>query len=443
MDNIRKPDSDMNCNDKPEQSKHPTEVRDHDGTVSVWPDGTGMIYLGMGPWDGMWRNRHQLMTRFAVHMPVLYVEPPLYLRQVRKSGKLWSDLMRHSPSDLCRHFEDKLHIFGQSRGLPVSGNRLLRRISEHRWSLAVKHAAQSLGIRYPILWLSQPVQHSLLGKFSESISIYHAVDEYAGYTGKDSKAIERSTGYEQQLLDAVTMTIVVSPELFRSKSAASRKVFLVENAVDFESFARARTRGVEPSDLATIRTPRIGYSGLIGKRLDFSLIRHLAKSRPDYSIVLIGDIDTRECEREISELKNLDNVHFLGRKAPQDVPAYIAGFTVGMLPYAINVETEHISPLKMYEYLALGLPIVSSSIPAARRNSTFIEIVTGDEEFLDTCDKVVCQAVPNVEERIRTASLNTWEHRIAQITGLVLPNLVRAMASAESDHSSGRKKAID
>ena len=218
---------------------------------------------------------------------------------------------------------------------------------------------------------------------------------------------------------------------------------MVENAVDFESFARAQTKGIEPPDLATIRTPRIGYSGLIGKRLNFGLIRYLAKSRPDYSIVLIGDIDTRECEREISELKNLDNVHFLGRKAPEDVPAYIAGFTVGMLPYTINVENEHISPLKMYEYLALGLPIVSSSIPAARRNSTFVEIVADDEEFVDACDKVVCQAVHNVEERIRTASLNTWEHRIAQITDLVLPNLVRAIASADADYYSSRKKAID
>ena len=443
MDNIGKAHNDMNCNDKSKRKNYSTEYGDGDTAVSPWPDGAGMIYLGMSPWHGMWKNRHQLMTRFAKHIPVLYVEPPLGLRQVRKNGKLLSSIIKPSTSDICRHFADKLHIFGQSSRLPVSGSRLLGDISENRWSLAVKRAARSIGIRYPILWLSQPVQYSLLGKFAEAISIYHVVDEYAGYTGRSPTIVERNFDQEQRLLDKVTMTIVVSPELAASKSTARRKVSLVENAVDFESFDKARIRANEPTDLASIKGPRIGYSGLIGKRLDFGLIRHLAKRRPNYSIVLIGDIDDRECKRELSELERLDNVYFLGRKAPQAVPDYIAGFTAGILPYALNLETENISPLKMYEYLAIGLPIISSPIPSARRNSAFVQIVKSNEAFVDACDKAIYQTIPDVEERIRAASLNTWEHRIAQITELVFPHLVSAIEIADPNHSSSPKKTID
>ena len=97
----------------------------------------------------------------------------------------------------------------------------------------------------------------------------------------------------------------------------------------------------------------------------------------------------------------------------------------------------------MYEYLAIGLPIISSPIPSARRNSTFVQIVKSNEAFVDACDKAICQTMPDVEERIRAASLNTWEHRISQITELVFPHLVSAIEMADSNHSSSPKKTID
>ena len=174
-----------------------------------------------------------------------------------------------------------------------------------------------------------------------------------------------------------------------------------------------------PIDLACIKPPRIGYSGLISKRLDFKILIGLAKSRPDYSIVLIGDVDSRDCECELNELNKLDNIHLLGSKDAKEVPSYIAGFNIGILPYVMNLETRHISPLKMYEYLATGLPIISSNIPATRRMSDYVDIVDNEKEFVKACEIALENPVPDLHYRIEKAKNNTWDHRVKQITRII------------------------
>lgn len=353
-------------------------------------------------------------------MPVLYVEPPRRLRRLRRALRstpgFKMDLRRTPVSKIATN----LYRFEQSDRYAVSSGKALHYLSELRWHRAIRRAANELGILKPILWVSLPEMHAAIGRFNEQQSIYHVVDEYEGYTAgtRDGRRDLRKT--EQQLLDAVDLTIVVSPELLAAKSAPGRVVNIVENAVDLAQFAKARKSAETPADLAQIPRPRLGYSGLVGQRLDLAMLAQLATDRPDWSLVMIGKVDRRECEAALRKLENLRNVHFLGEKDAPEVAAYVAKLDVGLLPYVLNTETTHISPLKMYEYLAVGIPVVSTDIPAARRKSNLVAVCETPEAFLAACEKVLDDSdSEHVDARLREAAENTWDHRVEQIASLV------------------------
>jgi glycosyltransferase involved in cell wall biosynthesis len=385
--------------------------------------GTGMIYLGMSPWTGMWKNRHHLMSRFAEAMPVLYVEPWQGLRKVRRAllsgagreALQWSTWRERSPN---------LYIFQSPAHLPVSGSGLLGSFTQRRWYSGIRRVASDAGIRRPILWISRPELAGALGRFDECLSIYHVVDEYGGYTSHDDVTRKALWKAEEALLDRVDMSIVVSRELLKRKSAPNREVFLVENAVDIEKYDARRKSSNVPDDLATIARPRLGYSGLIGSRLDLGLLRNLARARPDWSIVLIGKVDSRGCEEDIAALNRLTNVHFLGEKPYSEIPGYVLGFDVGLLPYRINLETRNISPLKMYEYLAAGVPVVSTDIPAVEDCKDIVDVRNNAQEFEDACAfRLGEDSSEEVGKRVAFARCNTWESRVEQLWQIISPRL--------------------
>ena len=385
-----------------------------------WPDGAGMIYMGMSPWDGMWKNRHQLMSRFAHQMPVLYVEPPLALRKFRRSvlsGRFpWNEF--RSPDE--RRVDSNLYVYGSSALYPVSGTGLLRRTTEKRWHRAILRAASKVGIHRPILWISLPEQRRALRNMNPDFSIYHVVDEYAGYTAQNDRRVKKLAAEERIVLDCVDLTVAVSPELVRAKSGMNRDVRLVENAVDLRQFKLAIERNKTPADLAKIPAPRIGYSGLVGKRLNLSMILEIAGRHPEWSFIFVGKVDPRDCEADIMALQSSENVYFLGERKPEVIADYVAGFDIGLLPYELNVETTHISPLKMYEYLAVGLPVIATAIPAALRHGDLLEVANNLDEFDDKIrEALVDNHERDMNKRMQFAEKNTWEDRVIELTGII------------------------
>ena len=175
-----------------------------------------------------------------------------------------------------------------------------------------------------------------------------------------------------------------------------------------------------PPDLANIPGPRIGYSGLIGKRLNLGLMCELARKHHDWSFVFIGKVDRRECEAELTALEEMHNVHFLGVKSPDKVPDYVVALDVGLLPYELNIETQHISPLKMYEYLAAGLPVVSTAIPAALRHRGIVSVADDANAFVQACQRALTDESPQQkEERLEFSRKNTWDRRVGELTDFI------------------------
>ncbi|MDX2411776.1 MAG: glycosyltransferase [Woeseiaceae bacterium] len=386
-------------------------------TPDQWPDGTGMIYFGMSPWAGMWKSRHQLMSRFSRSMPVLYVQPWVGLRSLRSQmsgiSRIFADLGR----PLLEKHEPNVHVFNSPAYFPVSRSPSLAPVTQRMWTGAVRRAARSIGITRPIVWVSRPETGFVVGQMNEQLSIYHVVDEYAGYTGAGGQARAKLAGIEAVVLDSVDLVIVASPELERAKQGRGRDIVVLENGVEPGEYADARRAELEPDDLADVSKPRIGYSGLIGKRLDLELIREIALRRPDCSVVLIGKVDARECEEGLAALESLPNVYLLGEKPATEVARYVVGFDIGLLPYAINLETQHISPIKMYEYWAAGKPVVATSIPAAQRNRSAVNVAESHDEFHSMIDRIL--DAPNQEDPdrlIELAGRNSWQSRVDRVT---------------------------
>ena len=385
-----------------------------------WPAGTGMVYLAISPWTSMWKNRHQLMSRFAREMPVLYVEPWRGLRRVRRTLINGLEPPKLDSQQPAGSGFGQLRVLASASLPPVSTSKLLGGLTQHLWLRAIRSAARDAGIDHPILWISHPRYASAIGRLGETKSIYHIVDEYGGYTNQEERSRHRLWKAEQAVLNQVDLAIAVSHTLVDAKSGHGADVHLVENAVDFDAFDAWRDNRAVPDDIAAIDSPRLGYCGLIGKRLNLDLIDRLAAAKPEYAIVLVGRVDERGCGEGLARLRAHENVHFLGEKPVNEVPAYVSSLDVGLLPYEINLETNNISPLKMYEYLAAGLPVISTAIPAAERQRDNVTICNTTDGFIDACRDALSN--PNedaVRQRLTFAERNSWDARVEEISLLI------------------------
>jgi glycosyltransferase involved in cell wall biosynthesis len=376
------------------------------------------------------------MSRFAAELPVLYVEPWQRLRMLRRSPPGLPDLMEQwkTPGVVVR--EGGVRVFRSPPWLPVSGASRARRVTLGLWLRRVRSAARACGIRHPVLWVSHPEMVDVVGRMNEIFSVYHIVDEYSGYTGAGSLA--DLADREQELLDRVDLAIAVTPELVEARARNNRQLLLVENAVDYAQFRKAVRDAIEPVAMSSIPQPRYGYSGLIGVRLNFRLLLDFARASSERSLVLIGKVDPRGCEEALAELRELPNVHFLGEVPAAAVASHVAAFDVGLLPYAINRETQHISPLKLYEYLAAGKPVIATPIPAARRHEDMV-VLAEDAPAFGAAGEALLAADDDAARARRSAfaATNTWDHRVRQI-GAALQPQVAARATGELARAAGQ-----
>ena len=262
--------------------------------------GHNLIYFGPEKWDGLWRNRHQLMSRFARHNRVLYVEPKSWLKHVRyqwREGRLgWRDLWQDLRRDRVTRIGDNLYVYHSPTFLPISGRYPVDRVSWFLWSGLLRRNIRTLGIREPIVWLSRPGMVHLIGAFDEALVVYHVVDEYLSYCKDDGEARMQQQALERQMLEKADLVIVVSERLLQAKRAFNRHTYLVPNGVDYEAYAQALESGdPPPPDIAPLPRPVLGYSGLIADRLNLEVLRSVAATHPEWSLVLVGAVDDRRC----------------------------------------------------------------------------------------------------------------------------------------------------
>lgn len=293
--------------------------------------------------------------------------------------------------------------------LPFPQSRVASWLNRQILRLTLQALRAQLDIREFHLFTFLPNTAPYLGTLGEELAIYYCVDEWATFPGLDR---EGTIAMERRLLEHVDATFTTSLALHEKKSQHCKRTFLAPHGVDHAKFARALDPALEvPPDLAELPRPVIGFFGTLRDFLDYELMAHVAKARPDWSLALIGQ---KLCD--IGPLEGLPNVYLLGQKQHDELPAYCKGFDVGLIPYRIDDEVKFINPLKLREYLSAGLPVVSTDMPEVQPYAHLCHIARNGDEMVAAIERALGERSP--EARARRSALmrtETWEARVAAI----------------------------
>ncbi len=304
--------------------------------------------------------------------------------------------------------------------IPGSNSTRLGRLHQQLLIAQIRRAIRSIGGARgkPLqVWTFAPDVPYLVGQFGEECFLYYCVDEYGQFEGFDR---DRIVAAENELIDRADVVVTTSAALFEAKRVRRADIILARHGVDYDHFAAAwRSDQPVPADLVSIPRPILGFFGLIHHWVDHALLARVAELRPHYSFVLLGD-----CRVDVSSLKSLPNVYLLGRRPYDQLPAYCAAFNAGLLLFVRSAMTRNINPIKMHEYLAAGLGVVSTPLPEAERYRGPIRIADTAESFAGACDEVLSrQGVTNRRAIARVVEHESWASKVEWLSETIMNRL--------------------
>ncbi len=378
-------------------------------------------------WDGDPLSKKHIMERFARHNRVLWVNsignrnPTATVRDFKRVANKLANFMGG-----CRQVHENLWVFSPI-AIPFHGNAMARAVNRRFLSWSLRAVCRKLGFRNPITWTYVPSSAEVVGTLGEKFICYQCVDEYSEFTNTDKQAILEM---ERRLMGKCDMVVVSAGPLLNSKRHERCNTFLVTHGVDVEHFRKALSpETAVPAEIAALPKPVIGFYGLIADWIDLRLVRWMAERRPHWSFVLIGKSDT-----DTSAVERMANIHLLGRKPYGALPSYCKGMDVAISPFVLNELTRAANPLKLREYLAAGLPTVSTALPEAERISDMLHIGCGDQHFLETIEGILASGKTGPQWEIsRAMDSETWDAKVEQLSRLALavrPELAQAPAAS-------------
>lgn len=370
-----------------------------------------------------WYHNHghsdfQLMTRIAKDHTVLFVNSigmrmpapgrsPQFMRRLARKA-------RSTLKGLRRPLPDRPRFYVLSPIIvPFYGNALARRLNRVLVRVQVRLVAKLLGIRDGVFMVTIPTAWEVIERLPRRALIFNRSDKHSAFGEVDTAYIE---SLEHRLLTESDSVVYVSHALMQEDhELVGERQYFLDHGVDLDHFTPRGTED-EPADLSAIAHPRIGFFGGIDDYVvDLSLLAATAKRFPDASLVLIGDATC-----PLDELRALPNVHLLGARPYSTIPAYGSGFDVALMPWLDNDWIAACNPIKLKEYLALGLPVVTTWYPEVARYQHLLSVARGHEEFLDAVEQVLAGRRPASPEECRAAVLDaSWDSRAAALVSLV------------------------
>lgn len=351
-------------------------------------------------WDFVYQRPHHLLSRFARERRVFYVEEPIVgaerasLQYTLRDCGVWvvvpclpAGLTAGESDEALRHLIDRLFV------------------------------AQAIGRH--VLWYYTPMAVPWTCHLDPAAIVYDCMDELAAF--KDARPELQS--YERELFARADLVFTGGQSLYEAKRNRHSSVFLYPSSVDVDHFGRARTPLPEPADQRDIPAPRLGFFGVIDERMDIDLLAGIAAARPDWQIVMIGPVT----KIDPATLPRNANIHYLGSKPYAELPAYLAGWDVALLPFARNASTRYISPTKTPEYLAAGKPVVSTSITDVVRpygEQQLVAIADTPAETIAAIERLMAGDPATSRSRAddflaRTSWERTWRSMSARIDAAV------------------------
>lgn len=364
-------------------------------------------------WTGDPLSKTHLMRILARDNRVLWVNS-IGLRAPSASKADVSRAFRKIASAMTPIKEVEPNLFVMSPfTIPAYGNGFLRFANQQSLLFQVRKAMRKLGFKRPVNYSFLPSAALLAGKLDEELIIYHCVDEYAAFSDIESKPI---LDLEETLLKKSDVVVVSAEALYQSKIKHNANTHLVRHGVDYAHFRKALDADTKiPVEIAELPHPVIGFFGLIADWVDIELMAKTARHFSQGSLVVVGKTTT-----DVSSLEKLPNVHLLGRKPYSDLPNYCKGFDVALNPFIVNELTISANPLKVREYLAAGLEVVSTDIPEVRILD-YCRIGETHEDFIRQI-KEALENPKSKQEISDSVKLESWEARVDELREIIANN---------------------
>ncbi len=377
--------------------------------------GENIIYLSNDYSTDTKTSSHQVAAVLAQYNRLLYVEsggmrPPKV--DAHDFNRIFKKLSKWMAGE--RKINDHLFVYTLLL-VPFHQYRLVRKFNEWFVLFCLKRVAKRLGFEQAILWFFLPHVGHVVGKLNEKMSIYYCVDEFVEMPGVETSALAK---IEDHLLQKADLVFVTSKSMSEKKMRLNANTHYSPHAVSFNHFAKAQALGTAvPADISTFHGPMVGYIGMIDIWFDQELFRRVAERLNRYHFIVVG----RVCV-DISSLQRLSNVHFLGPRKFDDLPAYLQRFDVCIIPFKVNELTRHLNPIKLKEYLASGKPVVTTPLPDMEEVMDLIEIASDEQDFANKIEKALSEnSSDHTKRRIERMRGDTWEARVEAISHVISP----------------------
>lgn len=352
-------------------------------------------------WDFVFQRPQHLMTRFAREMTVVFWEEPFEIEK-RETAYLQVRQADNFPN------------------VRIATPHLPQGLSDDRREETLKRLldAHVASCEHPLVaWYYTPMMLPFSRHLDTSAVVYDCMDELS----KFRFAPECLLDLEQELIERADLVFTGGASLYEAKKDRHGNVHCFPSSVDLKHFAKARRELEQPADQAELKHPRLGFYGVIDERFDIDLLREIADMRPDWSFVIVGPV----VKIGEDELPRAANIRYVGGKTYDQLPAYLSGWDVALMPFAMNESTQFISPTKTPEYLAGGKPVVSTPVRDVVRSYGHLQgvhIAHDAEGFVRCCDKALEQAREGgdwLAEADLVLSATSWETTQARMSGLI------------------------
>lgn len=402
-----------------------------------------IIYFSTINWDSIKQRPQHIALELSKNHYMIYVEPHISLfsafltryRQVNSLKKINENLFVYSPPFLLPFGLKNLLINN------INKNILLKLIAKIQKKLDFYPAA---------VFFSHPSYCDIAEKILTNYSFYDCMDEYSEFNAQHANQVILNK-MEENLIKKVGAVIVSSNELYKKKKNNAKKIYLIPNGVNYDFFVNVQNdcsfpchshkngnplsniaacfrwndnkneawqkSFIKPSELSLL-SPVIGYLGTIADWLDTDIIEYAIKTKPDWWFVFIGPVQNKYFKKYILKY---DNVLYIGKIPYEILPHYLKSFSIGIIPFKINTLTIYVNPVKLYEYLATGLPVVSSALPDVvnLNNENLVSIYTDKNDFIKKIEQNLYNTNENKILRQEFAKQNTWANRVQSIEQII------------------------
>lgn len=332
-------------------------------------------------WNFVYQRPQHLLSRFAGKNRTYYIEEPVFaegitpfLQVSEVSHNLWT-LVQHLPFHLNEH--DIVNI--------------------QRTSL--EKFFRENDIKDYLAWYYTPMALLFSRELRPQIIVYDCMDELSNFKGAPANLKD----LESELFGKADIVFTGGHNLFTAKQALHNNIHSFPSSIDKEHFIKARFEIADPGDQAVIDHPRFGFYGVIDERFDIELVREVAEKRPDWNFIIVGPV----VKIDPASLPRLNNIHYLGGKSYNELPAYLHGWDIAIIPFVINDSTKYISPTKTPEYLMAGKPVISTPItdvvtPYAVKGLVYIAQTA--EDFIQAAEK-----------QFKSTDTSTWQAAVDEL----------------------------